>query len=416
MTIHSGIRAKLKFFLSLLAIIGIFQTPSFFSHHNEGDELVYLGLASQMTWNVQNYTVQNLSPMNQFPSRLYRADTFLHPPLFPLLLKAGGLFGNQVFAGLIINGIIKFALAILTYLLGLRISLSENRARLASLFVVACPVIGYASSRLLIDPLYALAVTASLYYLVVASQDKSEKAQVLAALTFAVALNSKFQAVLLLPVFALGWLYVSNQFNWSHPAQRTRQMSVGGLSILILVVLGLSHHLRLLAEYGIQGIRDLWIVDRPLPPFVARMQERSHLGMIAYLGLIYPFFIAMLGPKRLTDLKRAIDSCSATRILLVYFVLMTLVTELSLFQQERYWTHILPVGFLLFIRTQAALDEKKEAPMPIGWLTQGALLLLFLNHFMTNVISAGDRTALVAPVLIQFFPFLIKPGTPFLLF
>jgi hypothetical protein len=103
-------REFIQFYLLVGLLGSMIHLPTFFIDHQEGDELVYLGLSQEMSWSLQNYSTAGLPGVSEFPAKLYREPLFLHPPLYPLLLKTLSLLGPPVLLGLAFNCLLHIAI------------------------------------------------------------------------------------------------------------------------------------------------------------------------------------------------------------------------------------------------------------------------------------------------------------------
>lgn len=403
-----------KFFILLFVIVALFQVASIYSPHVEGDELVYLTLSKNMGWDLSNYTVMEDAPLNQFSNRLYRQPVFMHPPLFPIILKAGSTLVNPVLFGLLFNGLLKFALAILMWHFALALGASLITAQIAAIFVTACPILGFVSSRLLVDMGFTISLVAMIYLLIRAGIDQTRKNLILAVICCCILLNTKIQAITYLPLFAVLYgLAAGNALKKGEmtPTSVRNQVLMG---IALIGIIGFSHHLRLLFSLGYQECLHLMDAETPLNPFQLRIVARSSLKFLVYLVMIHPIFLILMQPRFWLEIRQSLGAIPRPVMYLGLSLLYcAVITHFSSSSQERYWAHVFPLAFLFV----AVLCEKRSAPSPItldlGLLYAGYFVLLFMNNFLTNVLLAGSRTAIVFPALLEFFPFLLMTGGPF---
>ncbi|RME85634.1 MAG: hypothetical protein D6785_04170, partial [Planctomycetota bacterium] len=88
--------------ISMLIVLAT-HIPFFFFPHHEGDEMVYLALAQEMNWDFSHYTTKDHPIIARYSSfQTHRQPLFVHPPLYPYLLKIGFLFGYPIQVGLLI--------------------------------------------------------------------------------------------------------------------------------------------------------------------------------------------------------------------------------------------------------------------------------------------------------------------------
>jgi len=403
-----------KFFLLLFVIVALFQVASIFSPHIEGDELVYLSLSKNMGWDLTNYTVMDVAPLNQFPNRLYREPVFIHPPLFPLILKTGALLINPVLFGILFNGMLKFALAVLMWRFALALGSSMMTAQAVAVFVTACPILGFISSRILIDMSFTLSIVAAIFLLIRSVGSDTYKNLTLAVICICILLNTKIQAVLYLPLFA--FLYIM-AIRSAFQKQLLTSIALRKqilISILLIGVVGLSHHFRLLLNLGFQECLHILDVEKPFNPFMLRIIARSLPKYIVYLAMIHPIVVILVAPRFWIEVRQSIGNIPDPVLYLGLSILYsTLVTLLLSPAQERYWAHVFPLIFLFI----AVLYEKRcEVFKKTGnyrLIYASYIVLLFMNQFDTNVLTAGSRTAIVFPATMKLFPFLLMEGGPF---
>ncbi|MFZ4441400.1 MAG: hypothetical protein ACOYOS_23560 [Syntrophales bacterium] len=406
--------SRRKFFILLFTIVAIFQVASIFSPHVEGDELVFLTLSKNMGWDLSNYTVMSDAPFNQFPNRLYRQPVFMHPPLFPLILKVGSSLVNPVLFGLLFNGLLKFALAIVMWHFALALGASLITAQFVAIFVTACPILGFVSSRLLVDMGFTISLVAMIYLLIRAGIDQHRKNIILAVICCCLLLNTKIQAITYLPLFA--FLYVVAARSALKKGEMT-PISVRNQALIcvaLIGIIGFSHHFRLLFSLGLRECLHLMDGERPLNPFVSRIADRSPLKFIVYLVMIHPIVLMLIRPRFWIEVTQSLGPIPRPIIYLglslLYSVLATLFSSGA---QERYWAHIFPLAFLflaVLYEKRMEIPDKRHA---LKLLYASYFTLLFMNNFEINVLLAGSRTAIVFPAILELLPFLSMKGGPF---
>lgn len=403
-----------RFILLLLMLVVFFQVSSLMAPHREGDEMVFLALSQNMSWGLSDYTVMDIEPLNQFANRLYRAPIFMHPPLFPLILKLGGVFANTIVFGVIFNGLMKLWLAIVIYWVALELQFHERAAQAASIMVIACPVLGFVGSRVLADSVFVALLWTSILYLLRALHQKSDAALLLSALVFAFFLNTKFQAVLILPGYLMSWVLVGF---WISRRRASFQslVPITLIASVILIGFGMVHYFRLFNAFGIEGTRDLMVVERPINDFIRRVGSRQLLPMTVYLLLIFPLFIILVIPRVwsgfLQQLRNSREQQQGWMVAALPISFTMGLVSVWFFQQERYWAPVIPMGFLLVARMLVPLRDASNTFRAL--LIPGFIGILFIGNFMTNVLTPGSMTAVVSPVLFRFFPFLVREGGPF---
>src|ERR1700733_6103280 len=87
-----SIRSYLVPLIWCAGVTVLLHCPMLFKSHFEGDEVAYFVLSQRMGWDLSNYTTKDDPRVNTFPYTIYRNPVFHHPPLLPLVLKAGAHF------------------------------------------------------------------------------------------------------------------------------------------------------------------------------------------------------------------------------------------------------------------------------------------------------------------------------------
>jgi hypothetical protein len=408
------ILSRREFFILLFAIVALFQVASIFSPHVEGDELVYLTLSKNMGWDLSNYTVMKDAPLNQFPNRLYRQPVFIHPPLFAFILKVGSSLMHPVLFGLLFNGLLKFALAILMWHFALALGASLITAQFVAVFVTACPILGFVGSRILIDMGFTVSLVAMVYLLIRAGIEQTRKNLILAVICCCILLNTKTQAIMYLPLFAVLYGLAAGRALKKEEMTPTSLRNQILMGIALIGIIGFSHHFRLLFSLGYQECLRLMDAETPLNPFVSRIADRSSLKFIVYLVMIHPIVLMFIRPRFWIEVTQSLGSIPRPIICLglslLYSVLITLFSSGA---QERYWAHIFPLAFLLLAVLYKKEMERPDKTPVLKLIYVSYFTLLFMNNFEINVLLAGSRTAIAFPAILELLPFLSMKGGPF---
>jgi len=403
-----------KFFFLLFAIVLLFQVASIFSPHIEGDELVYLTLSKNMGWDFSNYTVMADAPLNQFPNRLYREPVFMHPPLFPFILKAGSTLVHPVLFGLLFNGLLKFALAILMWHFALALGASLITAQLVAILVTACPILGFVSSRLLVDMSFTMSLVAMIYLLIRAGIGQTRKNLILAVICCCIMLNTKIQAITYLPLFAFLYIVAARSALKKGEMTSTSIRNQVLIGIALIGIIGFSHHLRLIFGLGFHECLHLMDAETPLNPFIMRIAARSPLKFMVYLALLHPIILILISPGFWSEVRESSWSIPRPIIYLGLSLLYSaLITLFFSGAQERYWAHVFPLAFLFIAVLYGKVMELPDKAPVLKLIYLSYFTLLFMNNFEINVLLAGSRTAIVFPAMLEFFPFLSMAGGPF---
>jgi 4-amino-4-deoxy-L-arabinose transferase-like glycosyltransferase len=377
--------------------------------HTEGDEVVYLGLSQEMGWDLSNYTVRDVPRVNRLPNALYRSEVFPHPPLYPYLLK---LFDAPFRTGaervldlwpLLAIGLGLKLLAVFTMRRLLRrLSGVEWVAALGAFAVAAAPILSFTSTRLLTDTAFEALLLWSVAALIEAVHSERLRDWFLGGLAFSLFLNTKYQAIGFLPVPAivLSYVLVGQQSRRAWLARHGKHIAVAALPVLLL---GLSHHLRMWWVYGTPGIAHLMEVQYPANEFVTRLANRSLPQLWFYMLLMYPAWVLWLSPMYWSGWVASLRERDASALPQALALYALAVISLTTFNQERYWA-----SFEIFMLA-AFMVHLSRAPRTSGSLFFGALSLVAMlwSSYFNCVALPGSTTALVQPALSLLAPGLI---------
>ena len=149
-----------KFYITLFilfcALSILLHLKSFTVRHIEGDELVYLTLAKEVNWDLSHYTTMDDPQISQFPYGTYKQPLFIHPPLFPLVLKIGYALGNPVMIGLIFQNLAMMFLLFFVWRTCVFFDITRNLVPMIYATFVFCPILLFSTTRLHIDGLLAI--------------------------------------------------------------------------------------------------------------------------------------------------------------------------------------------------------------------------------------------------------------------
>ncbi len=409
-------KIKSRWLLIILVLGAIFNVASFYAPHSEGDEVTYLTISRYMDWNLSSYTTRFYDPVRSYPNKLFRADIFLHPPLFPWILKVGWTLESPVLIGLLFNTATKIIVSVLVYCICLQLRVGQIPSFVAGMMVAMDPVLGFISSRLLTDIYLTLGIILTLFVLIRGVVKHSLGNLILASFCFCVALNSKFQAVIFLPLFFMAWSYCCWVICKAAPSAQSRIFFTAASSLAILIVFGLFHFIRLYFAYGIAGVYDLiYTIEVPLNQFVLRMERRSIFPMICYLLVLQPWILILFAPTSLNTVIKNLKARPEILILCGFIIYTILAVSFSPFQQERYWAPVFPllaVVLMFVLDSELKLKPRWFASWKVSALA-ASFAVMVLTNYTTNVLTAGVATAEVIPIVLHVFPFLRLEGSPF---
>jgi len=159
---HPHFNFFLAVFLFAWIISGLAHVKSFSATHIEGDETVYLTLSQEMNWNLTHYTTMDDPKVSHYPYATYRHPLFVHPPLYPLILKIGGIFGQPLVAGLLFVNLSMGLLLLYAWRVMVMLQISPRWSVVAFVGIVFCPLLFFSTSRLHTDGLLAIWLTCAL--------------------------------------------------------------------------------------------------------------------------------------------------------------------------------------------------------------------------------------------------------------
>ncbi len=186
-------------FILFCALSILLHLKSFTVKHVEGDEVVYLTLAREVNWDLSHYTTMDDPRVSQFPYGTYQAPLFIHPPLFPLVLKIGYALGNPVMVGLIFQNLAMMFLLFFVWRVCVFLDISKYLVPIVFATFIFCPILLFDTTRLHMDGLLAIFAFCGISLYIEAIYSESVPKAFYAGLILITALNIKFQAVLILP-------------------------------------------------------------------------------------------------------------------------------------------------------------------------------------------------------------------------
>jgi len=395
-----------------LALVVAMHVASFSRPHVEGDEVVYQTLAQEMNWDFSHYTTMDHPRIREFPSQAYRLPLYFHPPLFPYVLKLGGLLGQPVAVGLLFQ---LAAMVLLIYSLwraALRQGVRDASLAVLLLLTLTCPVLNFSTALLHIDGLMAAFLTSGILLFYESTEVSSVKLTVVSALLLALALNTKFNSLIALPLVAFVqlahlWRARSAPENHGNAAWRCwKNWRLFMILVAVLLPLGGWHYLRMLGTYGTLFPFSLRPSARTLnfSVYTRMVHERTRAQMFLHLILLIPATLALLSPWIWKGLRMGGRGKVFVALCVACFAVLFLFTfgQDNLFRQERYYSAFLPFMYLtmvLLIDRLAAVPRERYLSWTV--LSSGLMLCtVFLN------VVLGYKSSFIAPALVDFLPFL----------
>lgn len=274
--------------------------------HREGDEVVYLTLASQMRWDFTHYTVADVqSPAFrhlQQMNALYRLPRFLHPPLYPTVLK----FGNDFVDDAVRFGLLwQFASMILLLWTARRLSILlalDAVSERTFYALLACdPLLLFSTRRLHLDGLLGIYLFAGVVLCAEALQQRCRVKGLQAAGLFAAAFNTKYTALVAVPLLlampVFDWVRRSAEGLSAGQPARPRNQVAFALCLCFFTVLGLWHYVQVAAASGLPSVfRGGWLAPgwEETNAFTTYVSRQDTATVVVELLSIYPFCLTWL--------------------------------------------------------------------------------------------------------------------------
>jgi hypothetical protein len=414
-----------------------------FKPHSEGDEFVYYVLSQRMGWDLSNYTTKDDPRVNDFPYTIYRGPVFHHPPLLPLVLKAGSQFTMNPL--LLLPGVaatrlkadsrapivpaecvaaafafqVFVCVAALWYAWRFAVLVElEPQWGIASLVGIAiCPLVLFSTVRIHHDGLMGLMLLCGL----VAFAEAIDKGRLLCAVEAAVwlvaAMNVRFNAIAALPVILLMPFYRRTPDRDSVPRRMGRNVTiasrprwlVASIVFVAVLTLGLQHYARLFAAYG-----TLWpsAMIQPLAgvtkfsPFLAFVEKMDRTWVCWELVAMFPLAILFLAPW---NLRQFVEDLRARRWPVAFvaaFGFLFAVQLVFAYKPVRYFAAVTP---LMHLSWPYLLKTGASRPCALwsGWGIAGVTALLMITTgFLNATLHEPDQAAVIPSLVFYWPPFL----------
>lgn len=386
----------------------LFQHVSAFSQkHNEGDEVVYLSLARNMGWDLSNYTTRNDPLVRRFPNSIYRAELFHHPPLYPFVLKLGGLFGASVAAGLLFAWLVISATFYASYRLLARLRAQHTTAIVVCTGLTFCPLLLFSTVRLHLDALFGLLLACAILAHIDALETGSRRRALLAACLWVATLNVRYAALAALPWIPLLHLFFLHRLRRrdgdpeAAELRRAAWMTTGIVAGLVLT-LGLQHYYRVLWTYGTLLPGQFAVLDpdaAQFSPFLRSILERSRPRMLVYLLLLFPALGVFFLPRTYIRLRRAIGDARWEALFPLLFLYQLALVFVFTHQQLRYFAAATPALYLslpFFLR-----ERPHPALIGVGVVT---LLSMVTTGFYSSVLMPPSKMMIVPALFLYLEP------------
>jgi hypothetical protein len=399
-----------------------------------------------MGWDLSNYTTKDDPRVNDFPYTIYRGPVFHHPPLLPLVLKAGSQFtmnpllllpgvanpraknsadsqivpSECVAAGFAFQVFVCVATLWYAWRFANLIELEPQWGIAALAGIALCPLVLFSTVRIHHDGLMGLMLVCGL----VAFAEALDRGRVICAVEAAVwlvaAMNVRFNAIAALPILLLMPFYrtmaeerpaIGRGTKKSLPSARTARPRwlIAGIVLLPVLTLGLQHYVRLYAAYG-----TLWptAMIHPLPgvskfsPLLALVERMNRTWVGWELAAIFPLAILFVAPWNLRQFFTDLRARRWPAAFVAAFGFLFAVQFVFAFKPVRYFAAVTPLMHLCWpylLRTRP--------PQPwMGWSTWGVagltVVLMVTTGFLNATLHDPDQAAVIPSLVFYWPPFL----------
>ncbi len=400
----------------LFGLSVILHFKSFVIKHREGDELVYMGLAHDMNYNLTHYTTMDHPQVKKFPSPIYREPLFIHPPFYPLILKVGWSMKNPVLIGLIWQNLSMGFILIFAFWAGRSFGLGAPALGALLTTVLLCPILLFSTTKIHLDGLFAIYSFMALVSLVIALQRQSVPLSFLTGILFVLALNIKYTSLILLPPLLMGqgfFLYqkweefkadqnIPEKDRWSH-LMLWENWKCFYIIFAFVMVIGIHHHIRFFITYKtllpwhlIGGQKEAYSWNA----FTRSIYNRTRGQMLYYIIAIFPCILVMLTPQFWKTLVADWKKRSPEFLIGVFFIYFLVVAFAIQYKQMRYFSHVLPFFYLFYA---FLLNKSKGTIKTALWVIWGISLLFMITTGFNNSVKHPGHAKII-PSLIYYIP------------
>jgi hypothetical protein len=442
-------RAYFVAFLWCALITVLIHCPMLFKAHSEGDEFVYCVLSQRMGWDLSNYTTKDDPRVNDLPYTIYRGPVFHHPPLLPLVLKAGSQFtmnpllllpgvatprvktdsrspivpGECVAAAFAFEVFVCVAALWYAWRFAVLVGFEPQWGVAALVGIALCPLALFSTVRIHHDGLMGLMLVCGL----VAFAEALDKGRIICAIEAAVwlvaAMNVRFNAIAALPILFLMPFYARTVDQ--QPVSRRSDISkrkvtrahtarprwiVSTIVLVAVLTVGLQHYFRLFAAYG-----TLWptAMIQPLPgvtrfsPLLALVDRMNRAWVGWELAAMFPLAILFLAPWTIRQFLQDLRSRRWPAVFVAAFGFLFAVQLVFAYKPVRYFAAVTPLMHLCWpylLRIQPPRPWLASSTWGVAGLT---LLLMVTTGFFNATLHDPDQAAVI-PSLVFYWPPLLE--------
>jgi hypothetical protein len=408
--------------ISLLfsSVILLLHVKSFLIVHNENDEVVYLSLASRMNWDLTNYTTRNVPIVRDFPYSIYRQPLFHQPPLFPLVLKIGGLLGNPVGTGLVFANLSMILLLFYTWRWMAFTRTPPQWAVVAFAASAFCPLLLATTTMLHIDGLLGIYLACAVVSYIEALDRPTLSSSMISGLFWVVALNLRYNSLIALPLICLLQAYqlfrlpsasdvtCSVDNTATHGLWHARKWKAFAIVLTLVLLPGLQHYYRVLATYGTLLPSRIVVPDSGVEQFNEFLKLLSRRGpwqMALLLISVFPFLLLLTTRWFWSALILELRAGLWTPVPLTAFLLLFLIEYLFSYKFMRYFAAEMPLLYLsLPFVFRSAPPRWKPFVIGLGCLS---LLLMVVTGFARTIVAPLDAVEII-PAIYYYIPQLMR--------
>jgi hypothetical protein len=442
-------RAYFVAFLWCALITVLIHCPMLFKTHSEGDEFVYYVLSQRMGWDLSNYTTKDDPRVNDLPYTIYRGSVFHHPPLLPLVLKAGSRFtmnpllllpgvatprvktdprspivpGECVAAAFAFEVFVCVAALWYACRFATLVGLEPQWGIAALVGIALCPLVLFSTVRIHHDGLMGLMLLCGL----VAFAEALDKGRVICAVEAAVwlvaAMNVRFNAIAALPIIFVMPFYsrTVNQRPKSRRGEISKEQATAARAVRLrwivpaivigsVLTAGLQHYFRLFAAYG-----TLWptAMIQPLPgvtrfsPLLALVERMNRAWVGWELAAMFPLAILLLAPWTLRQCLKDLRCRLWPAMFVAAFGFLFAVQLVFAYKPVRYFAAVTPLMHLCW----PYLLRIKPPHEWLVWCTRGVagltVVLMVTTGFFNATLHDPDQAAVI-PSLVFYWPPLLE--------
>ena len=407
-------------FLFAWIVSGLAHVKSFSATHIEGDETVYLTLSREMNWNLTHYTTKDDPNVSRYPYATYRHPLFVHPPLYPLILKMGGIFGQPLVAGLLFANLSMGLLLLYAWRVMVMLRISPRWSVVAFVGILFCPLLFFSTSRLHTDGLLAIWLTCALVAYMEALDTGSDGRALLAGGLLVVAMNMRYTGIIALPLLFLIQGYYLHRLSlqrdpsahkgrsatWNTAFKRPH-WRVFAIVMALVLTLGMQHYYRVFATFGTLLPGSITVPDSDVTafsPFMRIVLERSRWQTLFYFAAIFPIALMFITPWPYRIARASSRRGEWGPIFLCTFLFSLALTLIFTHTQIRYFALAMPALYLcLPMFLERSTPRVKAVFTGLGLVS---LWLMLTTGFLWTTVL--DQSAAIIPSVYYYFPFL-KP-------